>query len=91
MNNIAKETAVAFGMDAEECTEVRKMASSEGPVPTGSCWCDCGGETKADSFFRQGHDTRAATRVIREVYGTTADFLIQHGYDPGAARAAGGA
>ena len=58
------------------------MATSEDPVPTGRCWCDCGGETRAGSFFRQGHDTRATTRVIREVCGTTADFLVWHGYGP---------
>jgi len=60
------------------------MADKRGhrPLPTGECWCGCGAETPVGSFFSPGHDKTAESRVISEQYGTVADFLVAHGYQP---------
>ena len=57
------------------------------PLPSGECWCGCGQETPARSFFISGHDRRAESFVIRTEYGAVADFLAAHGYGPGGKRA----
>jgi hypothetical protein len=61
------------------------MAARSNPrqLPTGECWCGCETETPVGSFFAPGHDKVAESRVIKEVYGTVADFLFAHGYQPG--------
>ena len=56
------------------------MASTNGPQPTGECWCGCGERTK--SFFTPGHDKRAEDAVIKVEYGGIAPFLAAHGYGP---------
>jgi hypothetical protein len=44
--------------------------------PTGWCFCGCGGAT--DSHFVPGHDSHALWAIIRERWGTTADFVKDH-------------
>ena len=52
-------------------------------IPTGVCWCGCGQELeKLGSFFAQGHDKVAESRVIREVFGSVPHFLVAFGYAP---------
>jgi hypothetical protein len=53
------------------------------PLPAGECWCGCGTETPAVSFFLPGHDKVAESKVIMAEYGSVADFLAAHGYGPG--------
>jgi hypothetical protein len=53
------------------------------PLPTGECWCGCGTEVSARSFFVSGHDKTAESAVIEVEFGTVADFLLAHGYGPG--------
>lgn len=52
-------------------------------LPTGTCWCGCGGETARGSFFRPGHDKIAESAVILVEYAGVAEFLAKHGYGPG--------
>lgn len=52
-------------------------------LPTGSCWCGCGGETGIGSFFLAGHDKTAESAVILVEYGGVPEFLVHHGYGPG--------
>ncbi|HLF43023.1 MAG TPA: hypothetical protein VJA46_05785 [Acidimicrobiia bacterium] len=52
-------------------------------MPTGECFCGCGGATPVGSYFLQGHDRRAESRVIEMVYDSVVGFLVQHGYGPG--------
>ncbi len=52
------------------------------PLPTGECWCGCGAVTPVGSFFAPGHDKAAESRVISEQYGSVADFIVAHGYQP---------
>lgn len=51
-------------------------------MPTGECWCGCGTQTKAGSFFAPGHDKRAEAHVTKTVYGSVASYLDAHGYGP---------
>ena len=51
-------------------------------LPTGVCWCGCGQDLPRGSFFSPGHDKRAEARVIREKYGSVANFLAAHGLAP---------
>lgn len=52
-------------------------------MPDGTCWCGCGEETPAGTFFAQGHDRRAISKVILVEYGDTVTFLHAHGFAPG--------
>jgi hypothetical protein len=52
-------------------------------LPTGYCWCGCGGETGLGSFFLPGHDKVAESAVILIEYGGVPAFLSKHGYAPG--------
>ena len=61
---------------------MKKQREWRRPLPTGECWCGCGAETPARSFFVPGHDRRAESTVIQNEYGSVADFLVAHGYDP---------
>ena len=58
------------------------MAPKQRLLPTGECWCGCGAEIGIGSFFASGHDKVAESRVIREQYGSVADFVAAHGYQP---------
>jgi hypothetical protein len=51
-------------------------------MPTGECWCGCGGETSLGAFFLTGHDKRAESAVLKVVYGNVPNFLVEHGYGP---------
>src|SRR4051812_25089869 len=51
-------------------------------MPTGHCWCGCGAQTDIGSFFAPGHDKRAESRVIMEVFGGVPQFLHALGYGP---------
>jgi hypothetical protein len=33
-------------------------------IPTGECWCGCGGETERGSFFLPGHNKVAESAVL---------------------------
>lgn len=57
-------------------------------LPTGQCWCGCGGEAAIGRFFLPGHDKVAESAVIRLVYGGVAEFLEQQGFGPGKRNAA---
>ena len=60
------------------------MSERERLLPTGVCWCGCGGQTKRlGSFFIQSHDRKAEAAVIRVEYGDLAHFVVEHGYGPG--------
>lgn len=50
--------------------------------PTGKCFCGCGADTKPTAFFVPTHDRTAESRVIKEEYGSIADFVLAHGYGP---------
>ena len=52
------------------------------PLPAGVCWCGCGAEVPARSFFQQGHDRRAEAMLKTIHYGSVADMLAAHGYGP---------
>jgi hypothetical protein len=52
-------------------------------LPTGNCWCGCGGHTGRGSFFLPGHDRIAESAVIKAEYGSVPEFLDRHGYAPG--------
>ena len=58
------------------------MASTKRLLPTGECWCGCGGEARRGSFFLPGHDKTAASAVISVEYGEVPEFLVSHGYGP---------
>jgi hypothetical protein len=50
--------------------------------PNGQCYCGCGTAlSDRTSFWVRGHDALAAHRVIRERYGTVADFVVAHDAD----------
>ena len=51
-------------------------------IPTGTCWCGCGAEVPIGSFFLAGHDKKAESRVIMEVFGDVPHFLAAFGYAP---------
>jgi hypothetical protein len=59
------------------------------PFPNGECWCGCGADVSTRSFFVPGHDKKAESRVILDVYGSVPDFLSAHGYEPGGKNAQG--
>ena len=50
--------------------------------PTGKCWCGCGNEPKADTFFLPGHERAAEAAAVRLVYGSIPEFLAKHGFGP---------
>ena len=52
-------------------------------LPTGECWCGCGGETARGSFFLPGHDKVAESAVILAEFGGVPEFLAEQGYGPG--------
>ncbi len=52
-------------------------------MPTGTCWCGCGGQTAIGSFFLPGHDKVADSAVVMCVYGGVPEFLKAHGFGPG--------
>ncbi len=52
-------------------------------IPDGRCLCGCGDETRIGSFFRSGHDTRAASWLIQMKFGNVPGFLDEFGYGPG--------
>lgn len=57
------------------------VTSSTGRVlPTGTCWCGCGAQTKIGAFFVPGHDKRAEGFVVKSKYGSIAHFLLAHGF-----------
>jgi hypothetical protein len=58
------------------------MTTAKRLLPTGTCWCGCGAETKRGSFFATGHDKRAESAVILAEYGNVPSFLVAHGYGP---------
>jgi hypothetical protein len=64
------------------------MKKAQKLLPTGTCWCKCGTETKRGSFFAAGHDKRAESAVIVDEYGDVAAFLVEHGYGPDGAKSA---
>lgn len=58
-------------------------------VPTGMCWCGCGGETKPGKFFIQHHDATAYS-CLRKVFRSDTDtndglanILATLGFDAG--------
>jgi hypothetical protein len=53
-------------------------------LPTGACWCGCGTEVGAGSFFAHGHDKRVEAALLAAEYeGQVARLLAAHGYGPG--------
>jgi hypothetical protein len=57
----------------------------ERALPMGECWCGCGIEVAARSFFYRGHDRKAESMLASLQYGSLADMLAAHGYGPGRA------
>lgn len=51
-------------------------------TPTGRCFCGCGASTKPGRYFVPTHDRRAETKVIKQRYGSIAQFVVAHGYGP---------
>lgn len=49
-------------------------------LSTGSCWCGCGTEVGAGTFFAPRHEAKAATDAAVAVYGSVEAFLAGHGY-----------
>ena len=60
-----------------------KHRTWERVLPMGECWCGCGTEVAARSFFSAGHDRRAESMLAALQYGSLADMLAAHGYGPG--------
>jgi hypothetical protein len=60
-----------------------KQRTWERVLPMGECWCGCGTEVSARSFFSAGHDRRAESMLAALEYGSLADMLAAHGYGPG--------
>jgi hypothetical protein len=60
-------------------------------LPTGSCWCGCGTATDVGAFFAAGHDKRAESRLIMNVFGGVPQFVAAFGYQPGGDRVPSGA
>ena len=50
--------------------------------PTGKCFCGCGQVAKPGRYFVATHDRKAETKVIKDQYGSIADFVVAHGYGP---------
>lgn len=50
-------------------------------IPTGYCWCGCGGETTLGSFFLSGHDKRAQAALLALSRGSVAALLWARGFD----------
>jgi hypothetical protein len=67
--------------------EPRKQAKEQRLLPSGECWCGCGAETPVGSFFAAGHDKVAESAVILTMYGGVPEFLMAHGFGPGAKNA----
>jgi hypothetical protein len=63
----------------------KEMRDRQGRLlPTGECWCGCGGEMKGQgNFFLPGHDKVAESAVIVLKYGSVPEFLVDHGFGPG--------
>lgn len=52
-------------------------------LPTGSCWCGCGGRTSIGSFFSRGHDKVAEAALLAVRYeSSVARLLDHHGFGP---------
>ncbi len=53
-------------------------------LPTGKCWCGCGGDTERGSFFLKGHDKKAE-KGLRELLGwkDIPTFLSEHDFGDG--------
>ncbi|MFS0700096.1 hypothetical protein AB6N24_09020 [Cellulomonas sp. 179-A 4D5 NHS] len=50
-------------------------------LPTGICWCGCGGEAALGAFFSRGHDKVAEGALLAAEYdGSVARLLAEHGY-----------
>jgi hypothetical protein len=54
------------------------------PQPNGQCWCGCGSGTKPGAFFLPGHERAAEAAVVTLLYGGIPQFLVKHGFGPGA-------
>ena len=64
----------------------RKGIMSKRIMPTGQCFCGCGGTTTVGAYFHTGHDRRAESMVLQMLYGTdqtVVAFLDAEGYGPG--------
>lgn len=55
------------------------MSQKSRPIPTGICWCGCGNVVGKNSFFEQWHDKFAEGHVTKQVYGSVANYLHEHG------------
>lgn len=51
-------------------------------LPTGQCFCGCGGDAALGKFFCSSHDRKAEAAVIALEYGSVAEFVVAHGYGP---------
>jgi hypothetical protein len=50
--------------------------------------CGCGQQTPPGRYWVPSHDRKAETRIIRERWGTIADFVRAHDPDAGTHRGA---
>lgn len=58
------------------------MGTTRRLLPTGTCWCGCGGEVALGAFFARGHDKVAEAALLTTRYeGSVAQLLHGHGYD----------
>ena len=53
------------------------------PLPTGACLCGCREQTGRGSYFRQGHDKRAESMIVKMHHGSILELVIDSGYGPG--------
>jgi hypothetical protein len=44
--------------------------------PNGRCYCGCDGTPKPGKYFVITHDRKGEARVIRERYGSIANFVL---------------
>ncbi|MHC3450725.1 hypothetical protein [Streptomyces prasinus] len=52
-------------------------------LPTGTCWCGCGMETRIGSFFARGHDKVAEAALMAVRYEASVPRLLaEHGFGP---------
>ncbi|MFE9432287.1 hypothetical protein ACFYNA_15015 [Streptomyces sp. NPDC006640] len=52
-------------------------------LPTGTCWCGCGGTTSLGAFFCRGHDKVAEAALLAARYeSSVARLLSHHGFGP---------
>src|SRR4051794_24366797 len=76
MNHLdaASRTSILIGVTSNDTPRL---------IPTGKCFCGCGGSTSIGSFFARGHDKVAEAALLAVKYDSSvAQLLDHHGFGP---------